>query len=376
MEKILANRAFKFWLLVGLPLLLILTARIVLPGYYMRLVKLFGINVILVASLNLTNGFTGIFSLGHAGFMAVGAYVSALLTIPEQAKIAMLPGLPAWLSGVALPLPLVLPVAGIAAMALAFLIGFPVLRFKGHYLSVATLGLLVIIRAFLDYGDAFTNGPRGITGIPDYSGTLLIFIVMMLTLYFLHRLTHSAWGRNMIAVREDIVAASSLGVSPARSRLLAFCVSAFFAGVGGALWGHLMQVIAPQFFYFNQSFVLVETSIIGGMFTLSGAIIGSLIMTFVPEFLSVLEGGITIFAFTVPPLYGLAQLLLSAAMVIIIIRRPQGLMGYREYVTDGLFDPGVYRAALDKRSYSALAADFRILFRRRKESGNSHNSSI
>jgi len=366
-KTILENKAFRFWLLLGLPLAAVVIAQLTLPGYYMRLVKLLGINVILVASLNLTNGFTGIFSLGHAGFMAVGAYVSALLTIPQAAKATMLPKLPAWLAGLSLPLPAVLPAAGLAALIVAFLIGFPVLRFKGHYLSVATLGLLVILRAVLDYTDDLTNGPRGITGLPDESGTLLILIVMVLTVYVLRSVVRSAYGRSLIAIREDSVAACSLGVNLAASRLGAFCLSAFFAGIGGALWGHLMQVIAPQFFYFNQSFLLVETSIIGGMFSLSGAVVGSLVMTFVPEVLSTLESGMTIFGFALPPLYGAAQLLLAALLVVIIIARPQGLTGYREYVTDSWFDPAVYRAAFDRREWKALAAALKEAVLRARE---------
>lgn len=303
----------------------------VLNDYYLRIVDLIGINVILVASLNLTNGFTGIFSLGHAGFMAIGAYASALLTIPPVQKAAALPDLPVWLAGVQAPFAAALVVAGLVAALFALIVGFPVLRLRGHYLAVATLGFLVIVRVLLTNAEAYTRGARGISGLPAYTDTWWVYSVVVVTIYVLWRLLHSAYGRGMLAIREDDVAAEASGVNLAGYKILAFCVGAFFAGMGGALWGHLMSVISPNFFSYNQTFLLVEMSVIGGMGSLTGAVVGTTLMTIVPEVLRTLEGGITVLGLTLPPLYGLSQLILASLLMVVIIFRPQGLLGRWEF---------------------------------------------
>jgi branched-chain amino acid transport system permease protein len=302
-----------------------------LPDYYLRIVNLIGINIILVASLNLTNGFTGIFSLGHAGFMAVGAYTSALLTIAPAQKALALPQLPPWLAGISLPFPAALVAAGLLASFAALLIGFPVLRLRGHYLAVATMGFLVIIRVVLTNAESFTRGARGISGLPVFTNSWWVFGIAVLTLYLLRKLVTSAYGRGMIAIRENTVAAEALGIPLARYRLIAFCTGAFFAGIGGALLGHLMSVISPNFFSYSQTFLLVEISIIGGSGSLTGAVIGSLIMTLLPEILRNFEGGGEVFGIALPPMYGLSQIILASLLIVIIIFRPQGIMGTKEF---------------------------------------------
>jgi branched-chain amino acid transport system permease protein len=363
---IVRNKAFRFWAFVALPALLIAVSDATLPGYYVRLIKLVGINVILAASLSLCNGFAGIFSMGHAGFMAIGAYASALFTIPAAKKAILLKNLPEVLQRIEIPLIAALVIGGIIAALVALLIGFPVLRFKGHYLSVATLGLIVIIRSVLQNNPDYTNGAKGLTGIAGLSDTFTIYAVMVAMMYILHRILHSAYGRSLIAIRDDIVAAESLGVGLARHRLMAFCVSAFMAAVAGGLWAHLVKVISPSFFYYDKTFTIVETSIIGGMYSLSGAVVGALIMTFVPEYLSGLESGITVLGIELPPLYGAAQLILSALMIVIIIFRRKGIMGYSDAIVDSWFDASVYRGAFSAGEYRALGRAVAGLFSRRK----------
>ncbi len=367
MMKIVRNSAFRFWVFIALPAALILLCSQTLPRYYVQLINLVGINIILAASLSLCNGFTGIFSMGHAGFMAIGAYSSALLSIPAVKKAALLKNLPELLQRLEIPFLPALLIGGLIAAAVALLIGFPVLRFKGHYLSVATLGLIVIIRAVIQNNPDITNGAKGLTSIPSLSNTWNIYGIMILMMYILHRTLHSAYGRGMIAIRDDMVAAQSLGVSLTKHRLMAFCISAFMAAVAGGLWAHLIKVISPSFFFYDKTFVIVETSIIGGMYSLSGAVIGALIMTFVPEYLSSLEGGISILGIQIPPIYGAAQLILSALLIVIIIFRRQGLMGYSDILVDSWFDPAVYRGAVSKKEYTALFNAFAGLFHRRKD---------
>ncbi len=345
------NKAFRFWAFIALPLFVIVLADRTLPGYYVRLVKLVGINIILASSLSLCNGFTGIFSMGHAGFMAIGAYASALLTIPVAKKAILLKNLPDAIGQVAMPLIPALIVGGVLAAFVALLIGFPVLRFKGHYLSVATLGLIVIIRSLLQNNPDYTNGAKGLSGIAGLSDTFTIYAVMVAMMFILHRILRSAYGRSMVAIRDDIVAAESLGVGLARHRLLAFCVSAFMAAVAGGLWAHVQKVISPSFFYYDRTFDIVETSIIGGMYSLSGSVVGAIIMTIVPEFLSGLETSVTFFGH---PIYGAAQLILSALMIVIIIFRRQGIVGYSDMIVGSWFDGSVYRGAVDPAEYRAL----------------------
>ena len=348
------NNIFRFILFILIPAIVIINFGLDSGNYYAGLINLFGINIILVASLNLVNGFSGMFSMGHAAFMAIGAYVSALLTLPVTQKLVSMPGLPDWLMNLNLPFPIALVIGGILASVVALVIGFPVLRFKGHYLSVATIGLIVIVRAVLDNEDQLTNGARGVTGLPSYASTWIIFISAIICLFILYRLLKSGYGRGLVAMRDDYVAAQTLGINLTVKKISAFCISAFFAGVAGGLWGHMLSVISGKFFYIDASFKIVQTSIIGGMSSLSGAVVGSLLMTFVPEFLAPLESGATIFGIQLPELYGASNLILAAILIIIIIFRRQGIMGYSEIITETWFSTNTYKSVFKKSEYKSL----------------------
>lgn len=348
------NAAVRFVCFVLLPLLILIYSAINRGHYYSDLICLFGIHLILATSLNLVNGFSGMFSMGHAAFMAVGAYTSALLTISETQK-ARISGLPEWFQKFTLPFPLALLCAGLVAALLALLIGFPVLRLKSHYLSVATLGLIVIVRAFLDNEDQFTNGARGITGLPSYSTIFSVFLTGLILLYIMYRLIRcSSYGRGLIAMRDDDVAAQTLGVRIVTKKISIFCLSAFAAGIGGALWGHLQTVISGQFFYFTDSFEIVEMSIIGGMYSLSGGIVGALVMTFLPEILAPLETGIMIGGFQLPELYGASNLIMAVFLILLIIFRRQGILGDSEIIVESIFSRSTYTGIFKAETYRKL----------------------
>ncbi|MGI6730418.1 MAG: branched-chain amino acid ABC transporter permease [Anaerovoracaceae bacterium] len=348
------NNIFRFILFVLLPVIIIINFGMDGSSYYTGLINLVGINIILVASLNLVNGFSGMFSMGHAAFMAIGAYISALFTLPATQKAVNMPALPEVLMNLNLPFPIALILGGIVASIVALIIGFPVLRFKGHYLSVATIGLIVIVRAVLDNEDQLTNGARGITGLPNIASTWIIFAAAIICLFILYRLLKSSYGRGLVAMRDDYVAAQTLGVNLTVKKISAFCISAFFAGVAGGLWGHMQSVISGKFFYIDYSFKIVQTSIIGGMSSLSGAVVGSLIMTYVPEFLAPLENGATILGVQLPELYGASNLILAAILIAIIIFRRQGIMGYSEILTDTWFSSKTYKSLFKKSEYMEL----------------------
>ncbi|HBE79454.1 MAG TPA: branched-chain amino acid ABC transporter permease [Firmicutes bacterium] len=302
-----------------------------LSPYHMQIINLIGINIILVVSLNLSNGFCGIFSLGHAGFMAVGAYVTAILTIPAAKKFILLPQLPGWLASLQLPFLFALLLGGLVASICALVIGYPVLRLRGHYLSVATLGFLVIIQVFITQMDGLTRGARGLNGLESFTNVWWIWFGVILTIYIVAKVIHSAYGRGMIAVKEDELAAECLGVNLTSHKLLAFCLSAFFAGIGGALWGHLITVITPGSFSYSQTFNLVVMSVVGGMSSITGGVVGALLMTLIPELLRNLESGITLWGINLPPLYGLSQIILAIALILVILFRPNGLLGRLEF---------------------------------------------
>ncbi len=302
-----------------------------LSGYHMRLINLIGINIILVVSLNLTNGFCGVFSLGHAGFMAVGAYVSAILALPLTKKALVLPELPTWLGSIEVNFLLSLIIGGLVAAFFALLIGYPVLRLSGHYLAVATLGFLIIIQVLITQLSHITRGARGINGLISYTNVWWVWGTVIVTIYAVWRIVNSSYGRGMLAIREDDLAAESLGINLTSHKLLAFCVGAFFAGVGGALWGHLITVVNPLSFDSNRTFNLVVMSVVGGMGSITGGVIGATLMTIVPELLRNLEVGITIFGMSIPPLYGLSQIILAGALILVIFFRPHGLVGNWEF---------------------------------------------
>lgn len=370
MEKIRLrdSNIFRLICFVLAPLIIIIMAGQKNGGYYNGIVCTFGIYALLAASLNLVNGFSGMFSMGHAAFMAVGAYTSAFLTLAPQQKINMLPGLPEWLQNVQLPLLPALLICGLCAALLALIVAFPVVRFKGHYLAVATLGLVVIVRSVLDIEGDVTNGARGITGLPSSASIWLIFGVLVVSLFIMYRLLSSAYGRSLIAMRDDQVAAQTLGVNLTAKKISIFCISAFFAGIGGALWGHTQTVISGQFFYFNMSFKIVQMSIIGGMASLSGGLLGALFITIVPELLAPLESGFVLFSYPLPDLYGLSNIIMSVFLVVLIIYRRQGLMGNSEILLDTFFSKNTYTSVFKKDEYKHFAKACINLCQRKKKS--------
>jgi len=300
-----------------------------LNDYQLRLLNVAGINIILASSLNLTNGYLGVFSLGHAGFASVGAYVSALLTFPVERKAMMIPDLPSWLARTAWPFLPALVAGGLAAGLCAAVIGFPVLRLRGHYLAVATLGFMIIVQTTAASLVSITRGAQGINGIPPATTVWWTFGVAVLCVYLTWALDHSPFGRAMRALREDDHAAQACGVPFLRVRLAAFVLGAAFAGAGGALWGHLITVVTPSSFSFAFTFLVVLMVIVGGSGTVAGPVVGAVALTVVPEALRLLESGMTVGAHRMPPLFGASQLVLSVLLILLMIYRPSGLLGGR-----------------------------------------------
>ncbi|SFG84715.1 branched-chain amino acid transport system permease protein [Desulfotomaculum arcticum] len=300
----------------------------VLNGYYLRIVNLVGINIILVVSLNLTNGFTGIFSLGHAAFMAIGGYTVALLTMPVERKAVYLPDLPSFLAHVYLPFLPSLIIAGLLAVICAYLIGYPVLKLRGHYLAVATLGFMVIINVLIMNFRDITRGNSGLTGLQPYTNIWWTYAVAVITLYVIWRVLNSTYGRAMTAIREDDLAAEAVGVNLVSIKLMSFAIGAFFAAIGGALYGHLLTMVSPNDFSYSMMFGLVVMLVVGGIGSIPGAVFGAVIVTLLPElFLNKLERGIDLLGIHLPQMFGVSQVLMSVAIILIVIFKPKGLLG-------------------------------------------------
>src|SRR5437867_1982221 len=264
-----------------------------------------GINIILAVSLNLINGYTGQFSLGHAGFMAVGAYSAAVVTTNYGAKLLPLVGGQTWIL-----FPLALVVGGLLAAVAGLLVGVPSLRLKGDYLAIVTLGLGEIIKVILQNIDA-VGGARGMIGIPAYSNIFWTFSLAALTVYVVWGLVHSTYGRGFIAVNDDEVAAEAMGINPTKYKIIAFVVGAFFAGLAGGIYGHFKQYLAPTGFDFTKSIEIVVMVILGVMGNNVGVIIAAILLTVLNEILRKFGD--------------YRMVLYSTLLIVLMLTRPQGL---------------------------------------------------
>ena len=293
------------------------------------------INIVLAVSLNIVNGFTGQFSMGHAGFMAVGGYTAAAITYYTSllvwGDVATHPG-----AGTVLFLAATL-VGGIAAAAAGYVVGLPSLRLKGDYLAIVTLGFGEIVRVLVqltpdvvsDAQDARAMplpslalhlggalGFSGRDGIPNYTTLFWAYAFVVLTLVTAYRMKVSSWGRAFLSVRENEIAAEAMGVPTTQVKVRAFVVAAFFAGVAGSLYGHEIQQLNPANLGFLKSFDVIIMVVLGGMGSVSGAVLAAIILTILPEALrSVAEYRMIVYALS---------------LIVMMIVRPKGLFGIRE----------------------------------------------
>lgn len=270
----------------------------ILNQYYIINLTSMCINIILAVSLNLINGFTGQLSLGHAGFMAVGAYASVILTKN-------------------LDFPFIIAILGacLSAALAGFIIGVPTLRLKGDYLAIATLGFGEIIRVVLQNID-YVNGPAGISGIPKLTTWPWLFGLVIITILVIQNIIKSSYGRAIISVREDEVASEIMGINTTKYKVLAFVIGASFAGLAGALYAHYFYIIKPETFNFLKSFDILVMVVLGGLGSTSGAIIAAI-------FITVLTAALQSFPEVRMVIYALI-------LIIVMIYRPQGLMGTKE----------------------------------------------
>ena len=291
-------------------------------AYLTTLVAVMFINAALAVSLTFTNGMTGMFSLGHPAFMTIGAYVAAILTFPSRRKASMLPDLPEFIASLDLSLLPATVIAGLAGALVALLVGLPVLRLRGHYLAVATLGLIVIVQGLALNWNGITRGGAGLSGIPRLSNIWWAFGFMVLTVAAVWRIKFSSLGRAMMATRENDLAAECTGIDTVRIRMLAFVIGAFFAAVAGALMAHLISVVTPRTYSIVLAFNLVVMIVIGGSGSIVGSVIAAFAITIVSELLRPVEESFG--------LYGMSQVIVALSLILVLYLRPRGLFGSDE----------------------------------------------
>jgi branched-chain amino acid transport system permease protein len=307
--------------------------------YVIRILNLCGIYIILGVSLNLINGFTGQFSLGHAGFMAIGAYTSALLYMSPALKEMNY-----------FIVPLIMPFrviqtsffvslifAGLMAALVGFLVGAPCLRLKGDYLAIVTFGFSEIIRVVFNNLQNITNGPIGLKGLPTYTNLWWSWGIAALTVIVVKNLINSSYGRALKSIRENEIAAEAMGVNLFFHKTLAFALGAFFAGLGGSLLGTLIMTIDPNTFSFLLTFQLIVIVVVGGLGSITGTVISASLIAILMELLRSVEAPMNIFGLHLPGIPGMRMLVFSIMLMAVVLFFKQGLMGKTEFSWDGLF---------------------------------------
>lgn len=289
--------------------------------YILSIINFIGIYVILAVSLNITNGFTGLFSLGHPGFMAIGGYVTAFLAFPVSRKAMFLELYP-WFAGLELPFFPALIIGGGCAGLTALLVGLPVLRLRGHYLAVATMGFLIIVQVLIINWESVTRGPLGLNGLPAFTNLWWVFSWVVVTVFVGWKLKFSSYGRSMFSIREDEMAAQCVGVNLFRTRVVALVIGAFFAGVAGGLWAHLITAITPTSFSLIMAFNIVVMVVVGGSGSVTGSLVAAIIFSVLTEIFRPLEESLDA--------YGIGEIIMALILVLILIFRPGGLFGTRE----------------------------------------------
>ncbi|MDO5115479.1 MAG: branched-chain amino acid ABC transporter permease [Synergistaceae bacterium] len=270
-----------------------------MDGYFSGVITLLSINCIAALGVSLLTGFTGIFTLGHAGYMAIGAYAAAILTI--EYSIHFIPAI---------------IVGGILAMICAYLIGIPTLKLVGDYYTIASLGLGEAIRLIIENWNSLTRGARGYPGIEPYTSmpvAITFLVIMTVAMFFL---INGRYGRAFKACRDDDIAASLLGFDTFRCRIFSLVISAFYCGVAGALAAGYMTFIQPVMFDTTKSNELVSVVVFGGLGSMSGCLLGTTILTLVTEIFR--------------PIAQYRMLIYGLVLVLIMVLRPEGIMGTNE----------------------------------------------
>ncbi|HYP16485.1 MAG TPA: branched-chain amino acid ABC transporter permease [Opitutus sp.] len=279
--------------------------------YHLDVLTGIGINVILAVSLNLVNGYTGQFSLGHAGFMAVGAYLAAAVSLFGGPRLLGDDGGTPLQQGFLFLAALL--AGGLSAALAGLLVGVPSLRLKGDYLALVTLGFGEIIRVIFQNVEVL-GGALGLNGIPPFTSIFWVLAFVALTIFVVVCLVHSTYGRGFLATHDDEIASEAVGLNTTRYKIVAFVIGAFFAGIAGGLYGHFKMTITPTGFDFTKSIEIVVMVILGGMGNTLGVILAAVLLTLLPEVLR--------------PVAEYRMVIYSFLLIVLMLARPQGLFNF------------------------------------------------
>ncbi len=295
--------------------------------YTARLLVFIAINVILATSLNLINGFTGQFSIGHAGFMAVGAYSSAYFTVNHGKQLESAFSFLGETGASSVVLLVAILIGALVAAIAGLIVGIPSLRLKGDYLAIVTLGFAEIIRIVILNIDA-VGGATGYQ-VPGYANFLWVGFFAVITVVVVHNIVKSDTGRALVSIREDELAAEAMGVNTTRYKVTSFVISSAFAGIAGVLFAHYNKFLSTNDFQFIKSFEVIIMIVLGGMGSMTGAIVGAIVVTLLPELLRNLPDiqlGATVFKFA-----DLRLVIFALILILTMILRPQGIFGTNEF---------------------------------------------
>ena len=301
------NIAWIIFTAVILSVLTFLVTGNVINAYYQSTLYTIGINIILAISLNLIIGITGQFSLGHAGFMCIGAYAAAIITIDN-------PTLPGFLIGVV--------IGAVISTLVALVVAIPTLRLKGDYLAIATLGFSEIVRIVVQNME-ITNGAAGLFGIPKLTTWGLLIVCIVIAILIALNFSRSAPGRACISIREDEIASEAMGINTTKYKTIAFVIGAILASLAGALYACNFYVVKPDLFTWAKSVDILIIVVFGGMGSFTGSIVAAIALGFINMYLQ---------QFT-----DIRMIIYGVALVLIMVFRPKGLFGTKEFTLSGLF---------------------------------------
>lgn len=331
----------------------LLDLKIIGSTYVTNIIKLSAIYALVGVSMNLVNGFTGLFSLGQAGFMAIGAYVVAMLTTDPAGRAGIYYVVPInpVLEQIQIPFPVALILGGLVAAGLAYLIGAPILRLKSDYLAIATLGFSEIIRVVLSNNELapFTNGSLGLKNVPSFSsmwkdlglpgnGLWLCLGIVALCVAIVVLLINSSYGRAFKAIRENEVAAEAMGINLAHHKQMSFAIGAFFAAIGGGLLAVHLTAIDPNQFKIALTYELLLIVVLGGLGSITGTVLGAFVYTAGKEWLRWCDNPLAIGGVEIPIFRsGLRMVIFSILLMVIVLFYNRGLMGTSEFSWNGIY---------------------------------------
>jgi branched-chain amino acid transport system permease protein len=295
-----------------------------------RIVTVMFVSIMLVMGLQLYMGNSGILNFAHIGFMGIGAYTAVLFSMTPEAKVLTNSDLYPFLVPLHLPFVPSLLIGGLVAALFAALISYPLMRLSDAAAVITSFALLVIIHVVLLHWDRVSNGPRTLFGVDNYTTLWVSVVFAVITIFAVYFFKESRIGLRLRASRDDRYAAASIGINMVVMRWLAFVASAFIAGVGGGLWAHFITSFTPYSFYLNETFVVLAMLVIGGPYSVSGAVVGTLVVTAAREVLRGIENQVNIMQIFPQGFFGFTEVVLSVVLILILVYRPTGIMGNRE----------------------------------------------